>query len=349
MKKIKLITSLCSLGAIVVSTPIVATSCSSASKEQIELNKKEVPINDSEEITVKLTSEDGPVVAKEIKVTSSNESILKVNKSFVSAYGSAFIDVAGQKKGDVNLSVSVIDNEGNSVSSTFPITVTDPDIKVWLNSAETDYIWSDENKMLYWQSIPPSADVDAELSFKGSIAVTRYKIFDAKGDDVDSTIASVGLNGALTIKKTAFTDPNKPLYWEIQADGAQTLPFTMVYKNGASVTTADPKAVLPATVPTDAVVLGTVDLFQNGKPVQGSATLAAQLAVTDVAGSTGLTAASFAIEWNAETKAIEVKTAAAYAGTFVAGKDDGELTITWTENSVAVKAIDTIKFGTEAA
>ena len=144
MKKIEFITGTCTIATLVITTPIVATSCyNNDPKLNIKLVSNEVDVG-ARVIAAYLKYDNGDnEVFKEVSVESSDLNVLNIIKSSITPYGTVNIDVIGLKKGVVNLKIKATNYGNNTVQNDFKIVVNGPDTKV----AEIDSItWIDENE-----------------------------------------------------------------------------------------------------------------------------------------------------------------------------------------------------------
>ena len=127
MKKIKLLTSLCSVGALVTTAPIIATSCSCSNeaKYKLELNKNKVGLGRSKQILVSIVDNDG----KAYNIKSIN-SATSSNEDYLTVYGLSVINdligvvrVDALKIGTITLSITAVDDKDNEVKGEFTIEI----------------------------------------------------------------------------------------------------------------------------------------------------------------------------------------------------------------------------------
>ena len=130
MKKIKLLTSLCSIGTLATITPIVATSCSCSNEIndlEIRLDKQDLTKGVDDELIAYVSRKNGDsVYVKAIdNASSSDEEVLRVDKTDISNYGSGVLWIESKKAGITTLSLKITDKEGHVGQGNFIISVAD--------------------------------------------------------------------------------------------------------------------------------------------------------------------------------------------------------------------------------
>ena len=307
MKKIKLITSLCSIGVLVTTTPIVVTSCSNNGLT-IELSKDEVYSHISQTIEILLTYAGNPIEAKEINnIETSDPSILEIANPQVSKSGNATFDVIGQKKDNsATITVNITDCEGHTSEANFEIRVVENDLPTMEITSKSDIAyWNKWDDTFYMSMLSTKAD-NIYVSFEGSTATTEYIFKDDNGDIVDPSLASIARGGAITFSKNVLKDANEHLHWSIWSGDIRFL-ITIRYKYD-SISKTNQSVFLPKQTPEVSVEVGKIGMLTNGKQSYDRYIFKSVLIDRIDNNYTGLSKDDFLIEWNDDYAVFSIMT-----------------------------------------
>ena len=136
MKKVKLITSLCSLGALTATTPIVATSCSN-NDDKLHIMMQDNTIKEGQNKTfIFYVNYDGnPIVINELNVVSLRTDLLLIDASSINESEYTFRAI-GVSAGKTQILISVVDQYGHKNTATFNITIISREIRIILDRQE---------------------------------------------------------------------------------------------------------------------------------------------------------------------------------------------------------------------
>ena len=346
MKKSKLITSVCSLGALVAATPIIATSCSSnnENKVKITINKEQVKggIEDYLEFCL-IDSNNRTIKIKRIdNATSSDESTLKVEGLSVFLESTGVVKVKGLKENTAKLNIKIVDVDDFIYISDFTISVSEPEPEpvptpTMTINGTSNVVWVAETNSLYIAN-PKMPYSNFSVSYPGSDQTPVYELYDISDPTnptlVPNNIAQIQVGGAMSITENALPTANSILEWEIRSEGAEPLIVYVLLEFTGEANYQEIIPTISASTPEDTTI-GSISVYRNGEPYDESAITYGNYDFVVDPTTCGLNASAFSLARVGETNVYEVKFNAASQTGALAEVENVKITVRWAKYGTA--------------